>query len=407
MDVPAAASAAASRADEPCPPDATVSCVTADDGTALHVRCEWRHGERSFDALVVGSLVAGRARHRLARGEPAPATQRAVPRLVRARGGGARGAGRPPPLRLLPRDVHIRPRRRRRPRGVPMDVARAPPAAGFRRRSWRERRRAPREPGPRARGRPAQGREARGRRHASRRERGRLRSRVVARCCRRDKRRAQTRRARAHERDADELRAAVDHAHGELRALADIAETRERDADCGAPSSVNENAAGAELEDALEAARNEVARLERRAEGADGGADPDEDDGLGVDTDEEREAERREVERRRRGRRGTRTGTGRGRDGDGRDEAKAKTETDPRAKTEKTETGPRAKTETDPRAKTETDPRATDPDPEPAWRRVSWKGGILVENDHGDAAAAIRKRDEEAGIVLLGKRVKR
>ena len=53
MDVPAAASAAASRADEPCPPDATVSCVTADDGTALHVRCEWRHGERSFDALVV------------------------------------------------------------------------------------------------------------------------------------------------------------------------------------------------------------------------------------------------------------------------------------------------------------------------------------------------------------------
>ena len=155
-------------------------------------RAELRRARRG------GSLVAGRARHRLARGEPAPATQRAVPRLVRARGGGARGAGRPPPLRLLPRDVHIRPRRRRRPRGVPMDVARAPPA-GFRRRSWRERRRAPREPGPRARGRPAQGREARGRRHASRRERGRLRSRVVARR-RRDKRRAQTRRARTRAR---------------------------------------------------------------------------------------------------------------------------------------------------------------------------------------------------------------
>jgi len=39
-----------------------------------------------------------------------------------------------------------------------------------------------------------------------------------------------------------------------------------------------------------------------------------------------------------------------------------------------------------------------------------WKGGILVENDHGDAAAAIRKRDEEEaakGIVPPGKRVKR
>lgn len=39
-----------------------------------------------------------------------------------------------------------------------------------------------------------------------------------------------------------------------------------------------------------------------------------------------------------------------------------------------------------------------------------WKGGILVENDHGDAMEAIRKRDEEeaaAGIVPPGKRMKK
>ena len=176
--------------------------------------------------------------------------------------------------------------------------------------------------------------------------------------------------ARAHERDADELRAAVDHAHGELRALADIAETRERDALTRCVLVVNEkNAACVNPRTRSKPRENEVARLERRAEGADGGADPDEDDGLGVDTDEEREAERREVERRRRAppRDEDGDGTGTGRDG-GRGRAKAKTETDPRAKTEtdpraKTETDPRAKTETDPRAKTETDPRATDPDP--------------------------------------------
>ena len=46
-------------------------------------RAELRRARRG------GSSVAGRARHRLARGEPAPATQRAVPRLVRARGGAA------------------------------------------------------------------------------------------------------------------------------------------------------------------------------------------------------------------------------------------------------------------------------------------------------------------------------
>ena len=39
-----------------------------------------------------------------------------------------------------------------------------------------------------------------------------------------------------------------------------------------------------------------------------------------------------------------------------------------------------------------------------------WKGGILVENDHGHAMEAIRKRDEEEaaqGIKPPGKRMKK
>ena len=38
-----------------------------------------------------------------------------------------------------------------------------------------------------------------------------------------------------------------------------------------------------------------------------------------------------------------------------------------------------------------------------------WKGGILVENDHGDAMKAIRERDEKEtadGIAPTGKRTK-
>ena len=146
MDVPAAASAAASRADEPCPPDATVSCVTADDGTALHVRCEWRHGERSFDALVVAFP------RRRTRPSPPGARRTCASHPTRRTptGTSARRRSRrwtPPPLRLL-LATSTSDRDGDDDRAVFRWTWHELRPAGFRRRSWRERRRAPANPGP-------------------------------------------------------------------------------------------------------------------------------------------------------------------------------------------------------------------------------------------------------------------
>ena len=228
MDVPAAASAAASRADEPCPPDATVSCVTADDGTALHVRCEWRHGERSFDALVVAvpsssdaPVTAWRAENlRQPPNAPYPDWyERAAAALA------ALDAPRHFAFSLATstsdrdgdddRAVFRWTWHERPPPGSdggPSENVGALPA----------------NPGPARVDAPRKGAKRVGvatlrAASADASVRALLRdAAAINAALRRD--------ARAHERDADELRAAVDHAHGELRALADIAETRERDA---------------------------------------------------------------------------------------------------------------------------------------------------------------------------------
>ena len=354
MDVPAAASAAASRADEPCPPDATVSCVTADDGTALHVRCEWRHGERSFDALVVAvpsssdaPVTAWRAENlRQPPNAPYPDWyERAAAALA------ALDAPRHFAFSLATTSTSDR----------DGDDDRA-----VFRWTWHERPppgsdggpvadvgALPANPGPARVDAPRKGAKRVGvatlrAASADASVRALLRdAAAINAALRRD--------ARAHERDADELRAAVDHAHEELRALADAAETRERDALTRCVLVVNEKKRRVrELEDALEAARDEVARLERRAEqraeGADAGADPDEDDGLGEDTDEEREAERREAERKRGGAEKTRRPRSRAEDED-----------------EDEDEDERARAEDETTSKTETDPRAN-PNPNPSRR---------------------------------------
>ena len=358
MDVPGAASTPASRAGEPCPPDATVSCVTADDGTALHLRCEWRHGERSFDALVVAvpsspdaPITAWRAENlRQPPNAPYPDWyERAVAALA------ALDAPRHFAFSLAATSTSAR--------DDDDDRDRARARAVFRW-TWHERPPPGSDGGPVADvgahpANPPPARVDAPRKGAKRVGVATLHAASAdasVRVFMRDAaaiNAALRRDARVHERDADELRAAVDHAHDELRALADAAETRERDALTRCVLVVNEKKRRVrELEDALEAARDEVARLERRAArgadgGADGGADPDEDDGLGEDTDEEREAERREAERRRRvvkppvAGRGRGRGRGRARAGGGRDDVEDRDRPKPEPEPEPEPSSPR------------------------------------------------------------------